>query len=223
MRWSRPSQSAPLHRKPGPKSKGLWAPEAQGTSQPHPQRPGTLRGSLGYASWDRKSRLQELRNATRAPRGTGGPDSELGQKGYSALTFNQEHPKVEEPGRVRGRVSFQQWPGGRQQPREGVVSEGWEGLWGGRMGGRTRPVGLRTGNQPKCSGPDRGRGLWTEGLCIQGGRVDERQPWPQPPPDSPESVLRGHLLLRGADTASPRGGQRLQDIWTEPVRDRGPS
>lgn len=37
-------------------------------------------------------------------------------------------------------------------------------------------MGLRTGDQPKCSGPDRGRGLWTEGLCSQGGRVDDANP-----------------------------------------------
>lgn len=41
--------------------------------------------------------------------------------------------------------------------------------------------------------------------------------------NSPEPVLRGHLLLRGADTAPPRGGQGLQDIWTEPAGDREPS
>lgn len=41
--------------------------------------------------------------------------------------------------------------------------------------------------------------------------------------DSPEPMLRGHLLLRGADAAPPGGGQRLQDIWTEPARDREPS
>lgn len=49
------------------------------------------------------------------------------------------------------------------------------------------------------------------------------QPGLSPLLNSPEPVLRGHLLLRGAETAPPCGGQGLQDIWTEPAGDREPS
>lgn len=60
-----------------------------------------------------------------------------------------------------------------------------------------------------------------EGLCSKSGRVGHRAR-PRPPIHSPEAVLRGYLLLCGADTAPPGGRQSLQDIWTEPARDREP-
>lgn len=65
-------------------------------------------------------------------------------------------------------------------------------------------------------------GLVERGPVLREGPSRHRsQPWP--PIDSPEPVLWGHLLLRGADTAPSGWGQRLQDIWKEPARDREPS
>ena len=99
---------------------------------------------MGMPMSDRKSRSPELR-AGHALVAKPEARDKMGSRG---LTFNQEHLKVEEPGRLQGRGSFQQWPGRK------VAAPGEWSARGGQQGGRTRPGAPRTG----------GRGLWTEGL-----------------------------------------------------------
>lgn len=74
---------------------------------------------------------------------------------------------------------------------------------------------------PGVQGPS-GAGTHGERPVLPG---QPSRPWPGSHllSNSPEPVLRGHLLLRGADAAPPGGGQGLQDIWTEPARAREPS
>lgn len=41
-------------------------------------------------------------------------------------------------------------------------------------------------------------------------------------PDSPEPMLRGHLLLCNTDAVPLGTRQRLQNTWIKPARDRNP-
>lgn len=92
----------------------------------------------------------------------------LGQDGYRGLTFNQEHPKVEEPGRLRGRVSFQQWPGGRSGGKGvGSTTRGQSGeedqAWVSRCG-------HEDSGRPRCSGLDCA-GAGGQRACVQQQRL----------------------------------------------------
>lgn len=105
---------------------------------------------MGIPMSDRKPTFQELRIATKSLPGHTealvARPAGWEKMGYRGLTFNQEHLKVEEPGRLRGRVSSQQWPGEKvaDSPRR-QWSAGVGSTRRGRAGRTDQAVGLRTG------------------------------------------------------------------------------
>lgn len=62
---------------------------------------------------ERKSTFRELRTAAGRPGKLVSRPVNRDEMGCRDLTFNQERPKVEEPRRLRGRVSLQQRPVGK--------------------------------------------------------------------------------------------------------------